>query len=79
MPTSFFDFHCHPGLKPLFADENSRPTPWDKLRISIKIHGWTIGINKLFNEVFNSQLAVMAANIPINIKHAIVIPNPSIT
>ncbi len=55
MPTSFFDFHCHPGLKPLFADENSRPSPWDKLRISIKIHGWTIGINKLFNEVLNSQ------------------------
>ncbi len=55
MPTSFFDFHCHPGLKPLFADENSRPSPWDKLRISIQIQGWTIGINRLFNEVLNSQ------------------------
>ncbi len=55
MPASFFDFHCHPGLKPLFADEKNRPSPWDKLRVSVKVAGFDIGINEAFNETLNSQ------------------------
>lgn len=52
----FFDFHCHPGLKPLFSDPATKLTPWDfidaKLSISRDIN---LRINKLFNEVLNSQ------------------------
>ena len=52
----FFDFHCHPGLKPQFSDPSTKPSPWDfidaKLVVSRDIK---IGINKLFNEVLNSQ------------------------
>ena len=52
----FFDFHCHPGLKPLFSDPETKVTPWDyidaKLSISRDIK---LRINKLFNEVLNSQ------------------------
>ena len=52
----FFDFHCHPALKPQFSDPANKPSPWDnihaKLRISRDVN---IGINKLFNEVLDSQ------------------------
>ena len=52
----FFDFHCHPGLKPQFSDPETKVSPWEfidaKLAISRDIN---IRINKLFNEVLNSQ------------------------
>ena len=52
----FFDFHCHPGLKPQFSDPETKLTPWEfidaKLSISRNID---LRINKLFNEVLNSQ------------------------
>ena len=52
----FFDFHCHPGLKPQFSDPETKISPWEfidaKLAISRDIN---IRINKLFNEVLNSQ------------------------
>lgn len=52
----FFDFHCHPGMKPQFSDPNTKVTPWDfidaKLSISRDVK---LRINKLFNEVLNSQ------------------------
>jgi microsomal dipeptidase-like Zn-dependent dipeptidase len=52
----FFDFHCHPGLKPQFSDPATKVTPWDyidaRLSIARKIK---LSINKLFNEVLNSQ------------------------
>ena len=52
----FFDFHCHPGLKPQFSDPQTKVTPWEyidaKLAISRDIK---LRVNKLFNEVLNSQ------------------------
>jgi len=51
----FFDFHCHPGLKPTFSNPDSRPSPWQKLVLMVKIIGMKVGINGLFNEVLNSQ------------------------
>ncbi|MGG9963866.1 membrane dipeptidase [Ferruginibacter sp. SUN106] len=52
----FFDFHCHPGLKPQFSDPATKPSPWDfinaKLVVSRDIN---LRINKLFNETLNSQ------------------------
>jgi len=52
----FFDFHCHPGLKPQFSDPETKPSPWDfidaKLALSRTIE---LSINKLFNEVLDSQ------------------------
>ncbi|MGC4101063.1 membrane dipeptidase [Ferruginibacter sp.] len=52
----FFDFHCHPGLKPQFSDPAKKPSPWDfinaKLALSRDIN---LSINKLFNETLNSQ------------------------
>jgi hypothetical protein len=52
----FFDFHCHPGLKPQFSDPASKPSPWDfinaKLALSRDVN---LRINKLFNETLNSQ------------------------
>lgn len=52
----FFDFHCHPGLKPQFSDPETKPTPWDYIdaRLSIS-RNLKLQINKLFNEVLNSQ------------------------
>ena len=52
----FFDFHCHPGLKPQFSDPATKPSPWEfisaKLALSRDIN---LSINKLFNETLNSQ------------------------
>ena len=52
----FFDFHCHPGLKPAFSDPATAISPWlfieAKLQVFKKIK---ISINPLFNEVLNSQ------------------------
>jgi microsomal dipeptidase-like Zn-dependent dipeptidase len=52
----FFDFHCHPGIKPQFSDPLTKVTPWEyidaKLAISRDIK---LRVNKLFNEVLNSQ------------------------
>ncbi len=52
----FFDFHCHPGLKPQFSNPGIKPTPWDFIDAKLAIFkDVTIGINTLFNEVLNSQ------------------------
>lgn len=52
----FFDFHCHPGLKPQFAKPATKPSPWDDIKAKLAVtKGWTIRINSLFNEVLNSQ------------------------
>ncbi len=52
----FFDFHCHPGLKPQFSKPATKPSPWDDIKAKLAISkGWTIRINSLFNEVLNSQ------------------------
>lgn len=32
---SFFDFHCHTSLKPMFADENNRPDCWQPIQVAI--------------------------------------------
>ncbi len=52
----FFDFHCHPGLKPQFSKPATKPSPWHFINAKLAVtKGWTIRINKLFNEVLNSQ------------------------
>ena len=52
----FFDFHCHPGLKPQFANPATKPTPWDFIDAKLVIaRDIKLKINKLFNEVLNSQ------------------------
>lgn len=52
----FFDFHCHPGLKPQFSKPATKPTPWDYIDAKLAVaKGWDIKINTLFNEVLNSQ------------------------
>ncbi len=52
----FFDFHCHPGLKPQFSNPENKPGPWEFLEAKLAIFkDQKIGINKLFNEVLNSQ------------------------
>ncbi|MBK8609546.1 MAG: membrane dipeptidase [Chitinophagaceae bacterium] len=52
----FFDFHCHPGLKPQFSDPGLKNSVWDNIKAKLTITGnLTIGINKLFNEVLDSQ------------------------
>lgn len=52
----FFDFHCHPGLKPTFSNQGTAPSVWQfisaKLAVFDNVH---ISINPLFNEVLNSQ------------------------
>ena len=52
----FFDFHCHPGVKPQFSKPVTKPNPWDFIDARLApAKGWDIRINKLFNEVLNSQ------------------------
>lgn len=52
----FFDFHCHPGLKPQFSRPGKKPSPWDHIDAKLALgKGWDIRINSLFNEVLNSQ------------------------
>ena len=52
----FFDFHCHPGLKPQFSKPAAKPSPWDYIDAKLAVaKGWSIKINSLFNEVLNSQ------------------------
>lgn len=52
----FFDFHCHPGLKPQFSKPAAKPSPWDYIDAKLGLaKGWSIKINTLFNEVLNSQ------------------------
>ena len=52
----FFDFHCHPGLKPQFSDPLTKVTPWDYIDAKLSIaRDLKLRINKLFNEVLNSQ------------------------
>ena len=52
----FFDFHCHPGLKPQFSDPSTKLTPWDFINARLSIsRDIDLRINKLFNEVLNSQ------------------------
>jgi microsomal dipeptidase-like Zn-dependent dipeptidase len=52
----FFDFHCHPGLKPQFSDPATKVTPWDYIDAKLSIsRDFKLRINKLFNDVLNSQ------------------------
>ena len=52
----FFYFHCHPGLKPQFANPDTKPSPWIFINAKLAVfNDVTISINKLFNEVLNSQ------------------------
>ncbi len=53
---AFFDFHCHPGLKPQFANPDSAPSPWDKITVTLQVPIIkSIGVNVFFNEILNSQ------------------------
>ncbi len=52
----FFDFHCHPGLKPTFSDQQTAISPWLFIEAKLAVFkDVTISINALFNEVLNSQ------------------------
>ncbi len=52
----YFDFHCHPGLKPTFSDQQKAISPWAFIDAKLAIFkDVTISINPLFNEVLNSQ------------------------
>ncbi len=52
----FFDFHCHPGMKPQFSDPQTKVTPWDFIDAKLSIaRDLKLRVNKLFNEVLNSQ------------------------
>ncbi|MEO6219119.1 MAG: membrane dipeptidase [Ginsengibacter sp.] len=52
----FFDFHCHPGLKPTFSDQQTAISPWLFIEARLAIFkNIKISINPLFNEVLNSQ------------------------
>ncbi|MBS1509274.1 MAG: membrane dipeptidase [Bacteroidetes bacterium] len=52
----FFDFHCHPGLKPQFSDPAEKPTPWVFIDAKLALaRDVKLRINKLFNETLNSQ------------------------
>jgi len=52
----FFDFHCHPGLKPQFSDPKTKPSPWDFINAKLALaRDVKLSINKLFNETLNSQ------------------------
>jgi microsomal dipeptidase-like Zn-dependent dipeptidase len=55
-----FDFHCHPTLKPRFVKKGEEPSPWVFLDVKYKVgkvfgNEVKISINKLVNEVLNSQ------------------------
>jgi microsomal dipeptidase-like Zn-dependent dipeptidase len=52
----FFDFHCHPGIKPQFSNPATKPSPWEFLDAKLAVFSNVqISINPLFNEVLNSQ------------------------
>lgn len=51
----FFDFHCHPGLKPMFAKPGERPSPWKNIKSFVRTPVGHIELNPLFNEVLDSQ------------------------
>lgn len=52
----FFDFHCHPGLKPQFSNPADAPSPWQNINATLEVSILKqIGINLLFNEILNSQ------------------------
>ena len=52
----FFDFHCHPGLKPTFSDQATAVSPWIFIEAKLAVFpNVKISINPLFNEVLNSQ------------------------
>lgn len=52
----YFDFHCHPGLKPTFSDQKKAVSPWIYINAKLAVFkDIKIGINPLFNEVLNSQ------------------------
>ena len=53
----YFDFHCHPGLKPTFSNQTNAISPWSFIDTKLAIFkDVTISINPLFNEVLNSQI-----------------------
>jgi microsomal dipeptidase-like Zn-dependent dipeptidase len=52
----FFDFHCHPGLKPTFSDQAIAPSVWKFISAKLAVfQNVELSINPLFNEVLNSQ------------------------
>ncbi len=52
----YFDFHCHPGLKPTFANQVNPISPWTFIDAKLQVFdNLEISINPLFNEVLNSQ------------------------
>ncbi len=52
----FFDFHCHPGLKPQFSDPATKLSPWQFINAKLAIaRDIKLRINKMFNEVLDSQ------------------------
>ena len=52
----YFDFHCHPGLKPTFSDQATAISPWIYINAKLAVFkNAKISINPLFNEVLNSQ------------------------
>ena len=54
----FFDFHCHPNLKPLISPAGQEPRPWEYLKATLAFptpFSRSIGINRLFNGALNSQ------------------------
>ncbi len=56
---TYFDFHCHPGLKPTFTDQTNPVSPWVFIDAKLAIFpGVQMGINPLFNEVLNSQCSL---------------------
>jgi len=55
----FFDFHCHPAIKPQFSDPLLKPVPWQNINAQLKFFkNWSVRINTLFNEVLDSQACV---------------------
>ena len=52
----YFDFHCHPSLKPTFSNQANPISPWTFINAKLEVFpDITISINPLFNEVLNSQ------------------------
>ncbi len=56
----FFDFHCHPSLKQMLAPPTETLSPWHQLNVKLKVgklfgRETQIGIDALFNGIFNSQ------------------------
>ena len=55
---TFFDFHCHPGLKPAFSRPGFWPSPWSNHKAILNTDIVDIHLNPLFNEVLDSQASL---------------------